>query len=234
MPLSITPSISVAITNLPLPKGLSQSPLFPMHVFGEDISTSIARGWWQWPHWCRPRWWIGPVNSLTAIDARERQLLNELHWWLVTLPIFVRCQRLMARKIAELFGLNCGVRPFYAACYSDELSRGSVLCLLNASFKKAVSQRHNSTFWAKIDHHGVLWGNTGKILAQWWRIMASRVALDLPYWVMSSALFCLICMAIEMVRKAGPFFSLINFMSCITVAKWPCYGPIIVHYYVIS
>jgi hypothetical protein len=48
-------------------------------------------------------------------------------------------------------------------------------------------------------------------------------------------------MAIEMARKAGPFFSFVDFMSCITVAKQPCYGPlkimpsyIIVHYYVIS
>ena len=49
---------------------------------------------------------------------------------------------LMARKIAELFGLNRGVRPFYAACCFDELSRGSVSCLLNASFEKRF---HNAT-----------------------------------------------------------------------------------------
>jgi hypothetical protein len=48
-------------------------------------------------------------------------------------------------------------------------------------------------------------------------------------------------MAIEMAREAGPFFSFVDFMSWITVAKQPCYGPlkikpsyIIVHYYVIS
>ena len=73
------------------------------------------------------------------MDACERRIKKGL----VTSPIFVRCQHLMARKIAELFGLNCGVRLFYAACCFDELSRGSVLCLLNASFKTAVSKCHN-------------------------------------------------------------------------------------------
>ena len=34
---------------------------------------------------------VGVVNSLTAIDAHERQLFNKLHWWLVTLLLFVRC-----------------------------------------------------------------------------------------------------------------------------------------------
>jgi hypothetical protein len=33
----------------------------------------------------------GIFNSLTTIDAHERQLFNELHWWLVTSLIFVRC-----------------------------------------------------------------------------------------------------------------------------------------------
>ena len=51
----------------------------------------------------------------------------------------------------------------------------------------------------------------------------------------------LIRMAIKMACKAGQFFPFVDFMSCITVAKQPCYGPlklkssyIIVHYYVIS
>ena len=145
----------------------------------------------------------------------------------------------MPRKMAELFGLNCGVRPFYAACCFNELSRGCILWLLNASFKTAVSQRHNSIFWAKIDDHDRR-GNTGQILAQWWRLMASRVALDLTYWAMRSALYRLTHMAIEMACKAGSFFSFGGFMSCISVAKQPCYGPLklkpsyIVHYYVIS
>ena len=118
----------------------------------------------------------------------------------------------MARKIAELFGLNHGVRPFYAACCFDELSRGSVLCLLNASFKTAVSQRHNSIFYAEIDDHDVRRGDTGRILAQWQHMVASRVALDLPHWAMRSALYRLIRMAVEMTSKGGVLFCLRRFV----------------------
>ena len=49
---------------------------------------------------------------------------------------------MIARKIAELFGFNHGVRPIYTACCFDELGGGSVFCLLNASFEK---QFHNAT-----------------------------------------------------------------------------------------
>jgi hypothetical protein len=115
----------------------------------------------------------------------------------------------MARKISELFGLNCDIQPFYAACCFDELSRGSVLCLLNASFKTAVSQCRNSIFRAKINDHDVCRGNMGQIIAQWQHLMASRVALDLLSWAMCSALYRLIRMAIEMACKAGPFFILL-------------------------
>jgi hypothetical protein len=115
----------------------------------------------------------------------------------ISLRIFVRYQRLMARKIAVLFGLNRGVWPFYAACCFYELSRGSFSCLLNASFKTAVSQRHISIFWAKIDDHGILRGDTGWILDQWRQMVAFRVALDLRYH--------LIRMAIEMTSEGGAF-----------------------------
>jgi hypothetical protein len=113
--------------------------------------------------------------------------------------------RLMARKKAVLFGLNRGVQTFYAACCFDVLSRGSVSCLLNAGFKTAVSHRHNSIFYAEIDDHGVRWGDTGQILAQWRHMVAFSVALDLPYWAMRSASYCLIRMAIEMTSKGGAF-----------------------------
>ena len=70
--------------------------------------------------------------------------------------------------------------------------------------------------------------------------MASKVALDLPYWAMRSAPFHLIRMAVEMARKACACFSVVDFLSYITVAKQPCYGQLktkpsynIVHYYVL-
>jgi hypothetical protein len=74
-------------------------------------------------------------------------------------------------------------------------------------------------FYAEIDDHGVRWGDTGQILAQWWRPVASRVALDLPYWVMCSAPYRLIRMAIEMSSISATFFSVVDYSSCITVAK---------------
>jgi len=75
---------------------------------------------------------------------------------------------LIARKLAVLFGINRGIPPFYAACCFDNVRRGSVLCLLNASFEKGL---HNAT------------------------------------------------MAIEMASESAAFFSVVDYLSCITVAK---------------
>ncbi len=153
------------------------------------------------------------------MGGRDRPPFNELCARVVSPRMFVRCQRLMARKIAELFSLNHGVRLFYAACCFDELSRWSILCFLNASFKTAVSQRHNSIFWAKIDDDDVHRGNTGQILAQWQRLMASRVALDLLLWEMCSVLYHLICMAIKMASKVGAFVRCRRFFIWLIIVK---------------
>jgi hypothetical protein len=83
---------------------------------------------------------------------------------------------------------------------------------LNTSFGKRL-KHHNSFFCAKIDDHGVRWGDTGQILAQWRCTVASSVALDLPDWAMRSALYRLIRMVIEMAREAGPFF--LSSISCL-------------------
>jgi hypothetical protein len=130
---------------------------------------------------------------------------------------------LIARKLAVLFGFNRGVQPFYTACGFDELSRGSVSCLLSASFKKAISQCHNSIFYAEIDDHGVRRGDTGRIIARWRRPVASRVALDLPYWAMRSAPYRLIHMASEMASKVGAFF-LSSILCHSQTSKRPWYG----------
>ena len=94
------------------------------------------------------------------------------------------------------------------------------------SLRKAISQRHNSIVYAEMDDHGVRRGDTGRILNQWRHMVASRVALDLPYWAMRSASYRLTRMAFEMAREAGACFSVVDFLSCITVAKRPCYGPL--------
>jgi hypothetical protein len=126
---------------------------------------------------------------------------------------------LIARKLAELFGFHFGFQPFYTACCFDELSRGSILCFLNASFEKQFPQHHNSIFYTEIDDHGVCRGDTGRILARWRRPVASRIALDLPHWAMRSSPYCLIQMAIEMASKAADFFSVVDYLLCIIVAK---------------
>ena len=84
------------------------------------------------------------------------------------------------------------------------------------SLRKAISQRHNSIVYAEMDNRGVRRGDTGQILAQLRRPVASRVA---PYWVMRLAPYRLIRMAIEMACDAGAYFSFVDFMSCITIAK---------------
>jgi hypothetical protein len=76
------------------------------------------------------------------MGGHDRPLFDELRCCLVSSPNFVCYQGLIASKINKLFGFNPGIQPFYAACRFDELSRGSVLCLLKASFRK---QFHNST-----------------------------------------------------------------------------------------
>ncbi len=57
----------------------------------------------------------------------------------------------------------------------------------------------------KIDDHGVCRGNTGPILAQWRRPVASTVAPDPPYPTMCSELHCCSVMATKMACKGGTF-----------------------------
>ena len=77
----------------------------------------------------------------------------------------------------------------------------------------------NSIFCAEINDHGVRWGDTGRIIARWRHQVASRVALDLPYWAMRSAPYRLIRMAIEMASESAAFFSVVDYLLCITAAK---------------
>jgi hypothetical protein len=74
-------------------------------------------------------------------------------------------------------------------------------------------------YYTKINDHGIRWGNTGRIIAGLLRPLASRVALDLPHWAMRSAPYHLTRMAIEMASEAAAFFSIVDYLSFITVAK---------------
>jgi hypothetical protein len=94
-------------------------------------------------------------------------------------------------------------------------------------------------FNAKTDDHGGRRGDTEKILAQWWRPVASCKALDLLHRAMRTALHRRIAMVIEMASKGGAFLCIIVFCLTITVAKRPWCGQlklktnyVIVRYYV--
>ena len=105
---------------------------------------------------------------------------------------------MIARKLAVLFGFNHGVRPFYAACLFDELSRWSVSCRLN---RKAISQRHNLIFRPKsmtMAFAGAIRGEYSPDGGVQWHLGAMRLA---PY--------RLIRMAIEMASESAAFFSLL-------------------------
>ena len=144
------------------------------------------------------------VNSLTDIDAHERQLFHDLHCSLVTSLICVLYKCLIARKIVELFNFNHGKRPFYAACSLSELRRRSVLCLWIASFGKGFL-----IFYPKNDDHDVRRGNTMQILA-WWRCQkASRLDIDLLYPAMHSWQSKLPTMEVHLFFAAA-FFHLTN------------------------
>ena len=71
--------------------------------------------------------------------------------------------------------------------------------------QKVISAMPQIIFYAKLDDHGIRRGNMGQIIAQWWRSVASRVALDLPYWEMRPASYRLIRTAFKTARKADPF-----------------------------
>ena len=67
-----------------------------------------------------------PLNRLTAMVAYLRPLFFELRTSLITFRIFVRCQRLIARKLAELFSFLAVIRDLNEACRIDDVSRGSL------------------------------------------------------------------------------------------------------------
>ena len=70
------------------------------------------------------------VKLLTGIRlwAQICAHLNlELRKCLITFPIFVPSQRLIARNVRELFSSNRGISHVEEACGIDEVSRGSVL-----------------------------------------------------------------------------------------------------------
>ena len=120
-------------------------------------------------------------------------------------------------------------QPFYTAHHFNELSRGSVLCLLSASFEKRFN---NATTWF-FTPKSMTMASAGEIRGEWRHPVASRVGLDLRHHTAWSA------WPSKWPAKQVNFFSVIDFVSSITVADWPCYGLLkikpsyaIIQYYV--
>jgi hypothetical protein len=53
-----------------------------------------------------------------------------------------------------------------------------------------------------------------KILARWWRLVASNKALNLLYWAMCAVRYCRIAMAIETASFLGVFVDCCLFACC--------------------
>ena len=84
--------------------------------------------------------------------------------------------------MAEFFGFNCGIGPFCVACCFKMLSRGSVLCLLNASFGKRFHVLQLKFFCQNV---GAI---QGEYLPDYGGVqVASKVALDMLHRVMFTA-----------------------------------------------
>ena len=87
----------------------------------------------------------------------------------------MQCQRLIARKIAELFSSNRAMSQFYEACGIDDVSRGSVSCLFAAIFEGAIFTVTTFVVCAETDDPGCRPGDTVQIVTRWWHPVASNV-----------------------------------------------------------
>ena len=69
------------------------------------------------------------VLTLIQLWAHICAHLNlELRECLITFPIFVPSQRLIAKNVRKLFSFNRGISHLNNACPIDDVSRGSLLC----------------------------------------------------------------------------------------------------------
>ena len=136
------------------------------------------------------------------MDCHDRPFFDKLLWCLVSSPMFVHCQQLIARKTSKLFSSNRAVSQFYEACGIDDVtSRGSVVCLFAANFGGAVFTATALFVCAKTDDPGSRWGDTVQIVAWWRHPVAFHVAHNVLHWEMCSVLHRQIDKATEMASK---------------------------------
>ena len=78
----------------------------------------------------------------------------------------------------------------------------------------------------ETDDPGGRRGDTVRIVARWQRPVASNVAQDILHRVMCSVLQRWIAKAIKTAVKEVHLFAIVDFLSCLTLAKRPCYGQL--------
>jgi hypothetical protein len=115
-------------------------PELALRTASQDVSMTTPGGGW---------WGDAPAqdrengNDNDGVDGTSRSstqsgnikwaqicahLNLELRKCLITFPILVPSQRLIARNVCELFSFNRGVSHLNNACCIDDVSRGSLSC----------------------------------------------------------------------------------------------------------
>ena len=79
------------------------------------------------------------LTALPLVAHICASLYIELRDRLLTFPICVPSQRLIARNVCELFSSNRGISHLHEACRINELSKGTVLEL---TFSQTTSARN--------------------------------------------------------------------------------------------
>ena len=76
--------------------------------------------------------WRALTNYLALTGIRLCHIWHHFYFehrdWLITFPIFVLSQCLIARNVRELFSFNRGVSHLNEICRIDDVSRGSLSC----------------------------------------------------------------------------------------------------------
>ncbi len=78
------------------------------------------------------------INSLSAMDGRDRPLKNKLRSTVVSCRTFIRSRSLIACWMRNDFSLPAVACNFYEACFIDDVSRGTKLYLFLASQYRTI------------------------------------------------------------------------------------------------
>ena len=178
----------------------------------------------------RPRaCWLGLVLTGTPLWSQICDHINyQLCARLLTFPIFVLSQRLIARNFPEHCSSNHGISHFNEACRINELSRGSNLgCEVLTTFAFGLLQVSLLkivfcwcfVFSTKIIDHGGSHGDVMQVFTRWRHPVASIEAQDVLHPVMRPRSYRHICMAIQIASNLSAFFVVVESLLPTTIDK---------------